>query len=398
VSLRLAISLSVLVILGAPVAAQGFDHAKHRKVFAACTSCHRGVSEPGAAMYPDSASCASCHDGTVEKRVTWVPHAGPRHSNLRFSHERHVVAVAGHGEAPGCATCHAAAGAGWMNVGAATPERCLDCHRIRTAHLAAPDSACTVCHLPLAQAVALTTADVRTFPVPPSHRDPGFPGRLGHGALAQRPAASCATCHARDFCLQCHVDQPARPAIAALAPDPRSLAITARRPPASHGANFADRHAAPAAATAATCAGCHVRADCLDCHRPQAAAAPGYHPAGFLARHPAAAYARETSCSDCHNVGSFCATCHVAAGLVAKTTLRGGYHDARQFFVAGHGRAARQSLETCVGCHVERDCLTCHSAVGGRHINPHGPGFDAARMRRKNPEVCTACHGVVIPP
>ncbi|PYO82997.1 MAG: hypothetical protein DMD68_10425, partial [Gemmatimonadetes bacterium] len=200
-----------------------------------------------------------------------------------------------------------------------------------------------------------------------------------------------------DFCLQCHVDEPALPTVAALARDARSLAIAGRQPPAAHGANFADRHAGPASAASTTCAGCHVRADCLECHRPQAAAAPGYHPVGFLARHPAAAYARETSCSDCHNVGSFCSSCHAASGLVARRTLRGGYHDAKQFFVAGHGQAARQSLETCVACHVERDCLTCHSAVGGRHINPHGPGFDASRLRRKNPDVCTACHGTAIP-
>jgi hypothetical protein len=77
--------------------------------------------------------------------------------------------------------------------------------------------------------------------------------------------------------------------------------------------------------------------------------------------------------------------------------LRPGFHDGKQFFLAGHGQAARQSLETCVGCHTERDCLTCHSAQGGRRFNPHGPGFDGARLKRKNPEMCTACHGVSIP-
>jgi hypothetical protein len=50
-----------------------------------------------------------------------------------------------------------------------------------------------------------------------------------------------------------------------------------------------------------------------------------------------------------------------------------------------------------VSCHVERDCLTCHSAQGGRRFNPHGPGFDAARLKQKNPEMCTVCHGAAIP-
>ncbi|MCA9768685.1 MAG: hypothetical protein KC485_07710, partial [Gemmatimonadetes bacterium] len=65
--------------------------------------------------------------------------------------------------------------------------------------------------------------------------------------------------------------------------------------------------------------------------------------------------------------------------------------------LVGHGQAARQSLESCVSCHVERDCTVCHSAQGGRRFNPHGPGFDAERLRRRNPEMCIACHGRAIP-
>jgi hypothetical protein len=88
----------------------------------------------------------------------------------------------------------------------------------------------------------------------------------------------------------------------------------------------------------------------------------------------------------------------VQAGLVSPGRLRGaGYHDAKEFFLLNHGQAARQSLETCVSCHSERDCLTCHSAVGGRRFNPHGPGFDAKTLRRKSPSTCTACHGSAIP-
>lgn len=135
----------------------------------------------------------------------------------------------------------------------------------------------------------------------------------------------------------------------------------------------------------------------MQCHRPDAASAGAYHPAGFLSRHPAAAYARESSCNTCHNPGQFCVSCHKSAGLVATAALGKGYHDASRFFISGHGVAARQSLETCTSCHVERDCLTCHSALGGRRFDPHGPGFDAARMIKKNPEVCTACHGTAIP-
>jgi hypothetical protein len=77
--------------------------------------------------------------------------------------------------------------------------------------------------------------------------------------------------------------------------------------------------------------------------------------------------------------------------------LHAGFHDANPGFLLGHGKAARQELETCVTCHAERDCLACHSAQGGRRFNPHGPGFDAERLRRRNPEMCTVCHGEAIP-
>ncbi len=438
----------------------GFDHAKHRKVFASCTTCHLGAVEKGAAMLPDSSSCATCHDGTVQKRVAWQPRREPARSNLRFDHIAHArVAVR---QPAGCVACHEAQGAPWMAVAALDAQRCVTCHEIRASHLEAPDTACVTCHVSLAQATQLTVGNVAAFPTPPSHDRPGYAEAAGHGAAAKAAGANCATCHAREFCLQCHVDAPERTEIQALAADPRSSAIRAtlrappghadpgflashgatvartpqqctachtrescltchsattrvaaalpaagpgrgtgaviaRRRPPSHGRSYVERHAAAAVATPATCAACHSRSDCLECHRPDAARAGGYHPPGFLTRHPASAYARETSCSDCHNTAGFCTTCHATAGLVARGPLRQGYHDFNSFFSAGHGQAARQSLETCVGCHVENDCLTCHSALGSRRINPHGPGFDAERLRKKNPQMCSACHGTSIP-
>lgn len=450
-------------------AAGPFDHLRHRRLFPTCGACHAGAEDPEQPLWPDSASCATCHDGANQPLVSWRPPEKPRPSNLKFDHELVPLMTkqTPTGDEPlVCKDCHIAPDGEWMDVHRATPEGCLTCHGTGTAHLAAPDTLCSTCHLPLVRATALSQTDVAAFPTPPSHREAGFMTREGHGALAKgtpEPVApSCTVCHARDFCLTCHVDGPEQPAIQALGPDPRALAIVVhleapashrassflsshgavarenarqcstchtresclvchnasqrvsaqlfpagpsrsrgaqpvRHPPESHGANFASRHASPAAAKPSTCAGCHVRADCLECHRSTAAAGPGYHPAGFLSRHPAAAYARESNCSDCHNVGAFCTTCHVNAGLSSHGPLRSGYHDASRSFLLGHGQAARQSLESCVACHAERDCLTCHSAQGGRHFNPHGPGFDANRLRRKNPEMCTACHGNAIP-
>jgi Doubled CXXCH motif (Paired_CXXCH_1) len=446
-----------------------FDHWQHRTLFPRCSSCHAGVTNEAAAVWPSAADCAQCHDGTIEAKVDWSPPKGPPRTNLRFTHGMHAEAVQGTSRpdsALTCGSCHTLGGER-MQVRLAVVQTCLDCHGVRTAHLSAPDTSCGTCHVPLARAVRLTRKDVAEFPVPPSHKKPGFAFAL-HGQLAraggkQEVSQACATCHAREFCSDCHVNAPEVPAIQALDSDDRSTAHEAelrappshqdpdfvfrhgpdarkspmtcatchtqesclachvgrpasvralpaagpgrgkgadvrRARPASHGQDFSDIHGSVADSRPQSCEGCHVRPQCLDCHRPNPAdATPGYHPAGFLTRHPASAYSRETNCSDCHNNAGFCADCHVNSGLSARGELNAGYHDARRSFLLGHGQAARQNLESCVACHAERDCLTCHSALGGRRFNPHGPGFDAATLRRKNSQTCTACHGAAIP-
>lgn len=463
-----ALALGVLTPVAGqePEAPARFDHFLHRRVFPTCVSCHAGAGEdPELPLWPDPETCAECHNGTDVDRVTWQPPAEPRPSNVKFVHD--LVPLMTRETPEGeqeltCKDCHLPPDGTWMAVHRATPEGCLECHGTGAEHLAEADTLCSTCHLPLHRARGLAAADVAAFPVPPSHRRAGFGIGGGHGAQATGTpdpvASSCTVCHARDFCVTCHVNAPESAAIQALEPDPRSRAIVVtlrapashgapdflrrhgpavrenavqcstchtresclachapsqgvsaalpprgperaagaqppRRVPDSHGENFARRHGPLAATTPTTCAGCHVQPDCLNCHRPDAAAVSGYHPAGFLTLHPASAYARENSCSECHNVGSFCQTCHQTAGLVSTRALGSGYHDASRFFLAGHGQAARQSLESCTACHVERDCLQCHSALGGRHFNPHGPGFDPERLRRKNAEMCVACHG-----
>jgi hypothetical protein len=172
-----------------------------------------------------------------------------------------------------------------------------------------------------------------------------------------------------------------------------------RTPPPSHTIEFRERHGAEASARPRSCETCHARSSCLQCHRPDAGPESRYHPRNFITRHPSSAYSREANCSDCHNPAQFCQSCHQQSGLVATGRLAtAGYHDAFRGFSLGHGQAARQSLESCAACHAERDCTACHSAVGaGFRFSPHGPGFNAARMRAKNPSLCIACHGRVIP-
>jgi hypothetical protein len=472
--------LGTALLLGrktAPV----FDHAKHGRLFPLCTTCHAGVLDPARPLWPTAESCGACHDGRIRPLVEWSPPLGPRPSNLRFTHTDHHERVLRRSPADSllretCSSCHTEAGTTRMEVTLAAVARCLDCHQLGPLHLAAPDTACASCHVPLAQARVLSPERIQSFPYPPSHQSAGWELE-GHGIRARVPgprpgqftvAPSCATCHARDFCITCHVNAPEVDVIQALAPDPRSVvlaldlpvpashrvadferahgaaarrtaqscatchtqesclachagspptsvrrlaragpgrgtgAVLARTPPATHAGEFRDRHGAQASARGTTCQSCHTRNDCLSCHRPEPkSGGDTYHPTGFLSRHPTVAWSREATCSDCHNVAQFCQSCHRQAGITAGRPQAIGtvkYHDAKAGWGLGHGQAARQNLESCVSCHAERDCTPCHSAVnGGFRFNPHGPGFNAERLRRRNPLLCVACHGEAIP-
>jgi hypothetical protein len=475
--------LAVGALFAAPRAVQqqraGFPHERHARVFPLCSTCHAGVVEPAQSLWPEPSGCASCHDGVVERRVAWQPRSGPRAGNRRFTHEAHTRAATAKNPADSalirnCAACHNERGAPRMAVQNAVVGQCIDCHGFDAPHVDVPSAACATCHVRLTDAPGLTRNDIARFPKPRSHEAPGFV-LGGHGKAAKDAAgasssggiaASCATCHARNLCLTCHVNAPESPVIRALALDdrsppyatsqpvppshrasgflrvhgreaqrasatcavchtrescaschvgapPRVIAALApagperapgahvtRTPPVTHTQPFREGgHGPDANARPTTCETCHVRSTCLECHRPEGTRQAGFHPQAFLTRHPSSAYAREANCSDCHNPAQFCQSCHQQSGLVATSRIgRAGYHDAFRGFSLGHGQAARQSLESCASCHAERDCTACHSAVGGGfRFNPHGPGFDAARLRSKNPSLCVACHGRAIP-
>ena len=72
--------------------------------------------------------------------------------------------------------------------------------------------------------------------------------------------------------------------------------------------------------------------------------------------------------------------------------LDASFHDAQPVWLLRHAQAARQGLESCTSCHSQKDCLQCHSQLGAFGINPHGPDFDAARVQKRNPLICFACH------
>jgi hypothetical protein len=173
-----------------------FSHAKHLALMD-CTMCHSGVADGN--MYPDPTFCGACHNGSVQPEVDWSPPVPSPQMNLRFSHGTHMSAAGNE-----CADCHVDAGSGDNVVNLAIVEQCRECH---------------------SNSPVLKTTSVW------------------------------------------------------------------------HGGGWVARHQLEAAASPESCANCHVRADCLECHRPNAATgSPAYHPVNFLSEHPSWAYNRSVTC------------------------------------------------------------------------------------------------------
>ena len=212
-----------------------FQHAKHARLFPLCSTCHAGVTEAGQPVWPNPSGCASCHDGVIQQRVNWQPRTASLPTrNLRFTHEAHARAATAKNPADSalsrnCSACHNERGAPRMAVTRAVVNECVTCHGLTAPHVDVPSEACATCHVPVTAARNLTRADIEKFPKPRSHEAADFViaghGKAAKGSSTSGPlavAASCATCHAQNFCITCHVNAPESPVIRALAMDDRS--------------------------------------------------------------------------------------------------------------------------------------------------------------------------------
>jgi hypothetical protein len=156
-----------------------------------------------------------------------------------------------------------------------------------------------------------------------------------------------------------------------------------------HPPGFEKTHRTSAVNGALTCTGCHTQRYCADCHAGEGRRR--FHVTNFVSRHAADSYARERDCASCHNTEAFCKTCHQSVGLGATGRRRVAFHTAQPNWLLQHGRAARQGLQSCTTCHLQQDCMQCHSQAGFG-VSPHGPDFDAKRMASHNRQICLACH------
>jgi hypothetical protein len=415
----LALVLAAAQGPAAPQARDSFPHPVHRRLFTQCVNCHAGIlTGDSATARPPVSLCATCHDGQDQRTVNWAPRPA-RPSNLRYDHPAHIAAVQRRdGETLSCMRCHSPTDSAQtlMEVARARPARCITCHAHQAERHLAANADCRTCHRPLAEARGLATERIADFPKPASH-DSTWVYRHNDAA---RSSASCAVCHARDYCASCHVNAARVAAIQALGPDPRVAEIARTRPvryvrPPSHlEADFSSRHAPATPADGERCAACHARESCMACHGQQiggnraiaqipargreasgvsaAALRPAGHVPGFATDHRAAAAGGDPSCMQCHTQ-RFCSTCHDAS-------TRPPFHPLD--FVARHQAATYTPDNECAACHqVQTFCRDCHLSTGraapraqfgSYHTAQPAWRLGHAAAARRSIETCATCH------
>jgi predicted CXXCH cytochrome family protein len=361
-----------------------------------CQGCH---THRASSHFADDNRCAACHvalttaTGLTTAQIAALPRPASHEARDFPMAHRPSTDLA----AASCAVCHAR-------------ESCARCHvNASTQPL--------IASLASDPRVASLVVDRgASYPVPADHAGDAF-GQT-HGEAARTNTERCIVCHARPSCTTCHIGSAGRDVIGRIPEAPpggpagvrlelRPAAVRARPPlalrtqgsdtvpvtPPSevsvHADGFRLAHGTQAAAGRLSCEGCHEQQFCSDCHAGENRRR--FHPSNFAQRHAADAYGRETECASCHNAELFCRSCHQQSGLASKGRLDAAFHNAQPQWLLQHGRAARQGLQGCTTCHVQRDCLTCHSTLGWG-VSPHGPGFPADRLASRNATQCLLCH------
>ncbi len=309
-----------------------------------CDSCHDiDEAAKGKVVDPKSA-CEDCHKGFDPKTQKEPAKASFPTANLLFNHKVHKD------KQIGCDTCHNSSVTNTMReVGLATRlqlpkmETCLTCHDGKTAA-----SACATCHVTdktgrIAQ--QFTSGTLRPIQGDPFGLDHGPRFEFSHGTRAKLDRALCLECHTEGSCMQCH-DGLQKP-----------LSI---------------------------------------------------HPNDYISLHPVQARQDSLRCEGCHRFQSFCAACHERAGIGpdADPSLRARnvrVHPDYNTWVNApytanhHSVAASRDIKSCIACHREESCTSCHAttALGGtRAANPHPANFTARckALAGSNDRACLKCH------
>lgn len=354
------------------------SHAHPAHAALACTRCHERATTSTASgdlLLPTEAACAGCHSETDRARPS-VARCGVCHVGARLpDHE---------------------AGAGDLVGRIFIPPSRMPAPRVRFSHAAhaSTEGGCESCHAGVRQTTLATRAQLPTMrDCLRCHAVEGL-GDLVRGGTTREGTQTMA-------CTGCHESLP----------DGRIRAQTAdgwMNPPVwmagmRHDHEWLVRHRWVAADAGSLCAECHVERDCTDCHDGRVRSRR-VHPGDFLSTHPVMARRDETRCTSCHAVATFCGECHARLGLAtfAAPATRSGerFHPPSAMWIRGpnlHGVEARRSMQSCVSCHAEDDCVVCHGSagVGGGGVSPHPPGFarSCGVILASAPAGCVRCHG-----
>lgn len=172
-----------------------------------------------------------------------------------------------------------------------------------------------------------------------------------------RPGDSCSACHTAalhgnasrwirqpvmEDCVACHVDEGASTDCDTCHEGRLETERLAEGPwQVTHGRNWRETHGA---GTISACVTCHEPEYCADCH-----GVPLPHEVGFGDTHGGDAIENREACESCHDPVAFCNECHRVpmphpdTFLEEHPTIADGYED-----------------ESCLDCHVKRDCDNCH--------------------------------------
>lgn len=341
-----------------------FFHDKHLKLGVKCELCHASARQsetPADSLLPDHRTCGICHQLASPDAAGLFPKAS-------------------------CDTCHP----GFQGTpgdlapgGRAPPRVAIPAANVRFSHARHTGAgvACEDCHRGM-EGVQLATRD--QLPTMPE----------------------CVSCHTRrgipTDCATCHLTEAGGALARDLPGAPGPLEPVGRFMPADHrDARWSQDHRAAGRANPSFCGACHQDTDCARCH--DGVLKPEVHPGDWVSTHGREALTDAMKCASCHDRGSFCLSCHEAAGVTRETFPGAATAGGKRFHPEGwvatvpgadhHSVVARRGIGECVACHGEDQalCVQCHVAV-----NPHGPGFGAsARARslsRAHPETCLTCH------
>lgn len=370
----------------------------------------------------------------------------PQTLTIRFNHKKHVKELG-----LTCTTCHEKAKTSKQSKDSLLPKptRCDACHGSDHGDLSAVKtdddaliSQCGFCHVGYESGDGNRVAR-QVIPAPnlrmnhAAHVSRNIACSQCHGAVEHLELATrdqlprmkgCFTCHqmpgpargqARGECVTCHLTE--RGGMMKT-----KFASGVLKPPqwlhdSGHGPDWIERHKQVAGNDGQLCASCHQERFCTDCHdgrvRPRKV-----HPNDWISMHPTAARQNNPSCTSCHRQQTFCVTCHQRAGVAQSgpyESSRGRvrFHPPPEVWSSPprssqhHAWEAQRNINACVSCHVEADCVRCHSnkggrgfgpkpgnvgdfALGGQGTNPHPRNFRdrCAGALKRNARPCLVCH------